>query len=887
MLRESVAWRIYRLCLRLLPGPFRSRWGNDMEAMYHYRMEEAKAGRGSPALEWIRCIADVVIMAIAERAGPGRFPPYGGREQERSPLVLDLRHALRRLTASPMSSVIVIATLALGIGVSTAGFSVVHGIALRALPYEQADRLVVPWPERNHNKCLVRMSEDAIPALESVSGIALWTFTLSGLAEPLEVTGAAVSTRHFDVLGVFPVLGRTFDPSEGGPGEGGVVILSHELWMSAFGGDPGVLGRTLRVSGHGHDQRVVIGVMPKGYRPVFGEPQLWVPLEVDPAIPFEADDSWYVNRRVARLAPGATIAQATRQMRTFALGVRERAPDRISEVQAETSSVRPLASFIVRDIASLLWVVLAAVFLVLLVATANCAILLMVRGEAQGQELAIRVALGAGRRRIRRMLLVECGLLGLAGGGIGTLVAFGLVRLFVEIAPPTFPRLGEVGIDGTVLVFALCATLAATLLGGLAPSLRPSRADATAALAQSHRSSSGRPISRLSTALVGIQVALAACVAFGSGLMVRSFEELLRVDPGLDASGVAALRPNPPQDRYPDAPQTLAFYESVLHRLRSLPDVESAGAIHLLPGTSGTWNFPTFPEGVEYPVGTPATSINFRAVLPGYFETLRIPMIRGIPFQASHERDGEKVVVVNEAFVDRFWPGEDALGKQIRLFEPDAPAFRVVGVVGDVRQHARAEPPRPEMYFTAHQYDDRVTLWLLVRFRSGEPLAHARDLRSAVWSVDGTVPVSRLLEFSAVMRSSTQTVESLSRLLSFFASLTLVLGAVSVYAITSHAAQRRRAEYAVRMALGGSRWDILRSSASECAAPAAIGTAVGLATALGLSGVLRSLIYGVSPTDPVTVGAVALILLGTAIMASLIPAWWVTRIDPVRVLQSE
>jgi predicted permease len=887
MFLDSVTRRIYRMSLRLLPRPFRIRWGDDMEALYNHRMEEAKAGRGSPALEWLRCVADVLIMAVVERAAPGGRGAHGRKEPTRFSLALDLRHAFRRLTGSPMSSVIVITTLALGIGVSTAGFSVVHGIALRALPYDHADRLVVPWPERNHNKSLVRMSEEAIPALESVSGIALWTFTLSGLAEPMEVTGAAVSTQHFHVLGVFPALGRTFDLSEGRPGEGGVVILSHEFWMSAFAGDPAVLGRTLRVSGHGHDQRVVVGVMPQGFRPVFGEPQLWVPLEADPGIPFEADESWYVNRRVARLAPGATLAQATEQMRTFARSVRERAPERISEAQVETSSVQPLAGFIVRGIASLLWVVLAAVFLVLLVATANCAILLMVRGEAQGQELAIRVALGAGEGRIRRMLLVESGLLGLAGGGVGTLLAFGLVRLFVGIAPSTFPRLGEVAMDRTVLVFALFATLTATLLGGLVPSLRASRTDATAALARSHRSSSGRPVSRLNTALVGVQVALAACVAFGSGLMVRSFEELLRVDPGLDPSGVVALRPNPPQDRYPDAPQTLAFYESVLNRIRALPEVESAGAIHLLPGTSGTWNFPTFPEGIEYPEGTPPTSVNFRAVLPGYFETLRIPVIRGISLQGSDRRDGERVVVVNQAFVDRFWPGEDALGKQLRLFEPDAPAFRVVGIVGDVRQHARAEPPRPEMYFTAQQYEDRVTLWLLVRFRSGEPLAHAGDLRGAVGSVDRDVPVSRLLEFSAVMRSSTQTVESLSMLLSFFASLTLVLGAVSVYAITSHAAQRRRAEYAVRMALGGSRWDVLRSSASECAAPAAIGTGVGLAAALGLSGVLESLIYGVSPTDPVTVGSVALILTGTAILASLIPAWWVTRIDPVRVLQSE
>jgi putative ABC transport system permease protein len=882
----SVGGWIYKLLLRVFPPPFRRRWGAEMETVFHHRLREAKTTGGSRVWVWIRSIADVATQAPAEWFGRGGEQTPQVRGRGHTPLATDLRHALKATVDAPIFTLIAVSTLALGIGVSTAGYSVMHGVLMRALPYRQPDRLVVTWPERNHNKSMIRMSAEAIPALESVSGIAPWTFTLTGQAEPMEVVGAAVSTHHFAVLGVQPALGRTFDPSESQPGHGAVVILSHGLWERVFGSDPEVLGRIIDLSGHGHERRVVIGVMPPGLRPVFGAPQLWVPLEVDPALPFEADDSWYVNRRVARLAPGANLDQANQQMRAFALRLRERAPDRISAAQAETSSVVPLRGFIVEGIDRLLWVVLGAVSLVLLVASANVASLLVVRGEARARELAIRVALGAGQWRIRRMLFVECGLLGLAGGSLGVLLTFGLIRAFAATAPPGFPRVEEVGVDGPVLLFVLAATLTSTLLAGLVPSIRAARADAAGTLCQSQRSACGTSISRLSTALVGIQVALAACVAVGSGLMLRSLEELLREDPGLDASGVVTFRPNPPGDRYPDAPRTLTFYESVLTRLRALPEVESAGAIHLLPGTGGTWNFPTFPEGVEYPEGTPPTSVNFRAVLPGYFETVRIPLIQGRYLESSDRGNGERVVVVNRAFANLFWFGEDPLGKTLRLFEPDAPAFRVVGVVGDVRQHSRAESPRPEMYFSAYQYD-RVTLWLMVRFRDREPLDHARAVKAAVWSVDENVPVTNVQEFSAVMRSSTRTTSSLAMLLSAFCVITLALGAVSVLGVTSHTAGRRRAEYGVRIALGASRWTLLCSSVAHSLTPAVVGVAAGLALASALSGIMESLVYGVKPMDTPTLATVAIVLLGTAALASAIPAWRACNVDPVRVLNSE
>jgi putative ABC transport system permease protein len=387
--------------------------------------------------------------------------------------------------------------------------------------------------------------------------------------------------------------------------------------------------------------------------------------------------------------------------------------------------------------------------------------------------------------------------------------------------------------------------------------------------------------------LLGIQVALAACVAVGSGLMLRSMDRLLRVDPGLQDSGVLTFRPNPPGSRYPDRLSALAYYEAVLERIRSLPDVESVGAINLLPGTSGTWNFPTIPEGVEYPEGTPPTSINFRAVLPGYSETVQVPLVSGRYLESSDRDDAERVVVVNQAFVDLFWPGELALGKHLRLFESTARPFRVVGVVGNVRQHSRAEQPKPEMYFTAQQWGQRLTLWMMVRFRDGTTLHHPGAIKEAIWSLDSDVPITGLQDLSTVMRSSTQTTGFIAIILSIFGSMALALGAVGVFGVTAFTVRRRRPEYGVRIALGASRLRLLCSAVAQSLGPAAVGLVAGLAGALAFSDVMKSVLFEVQPTDPATFAGVAFVLLGTAALASAFPAWRASGVDPVEVLNSE
>jgi predicted permease len=369
--------------------------------------------------------------------------------------------------------------------------------------------------------------------------------------------------------------------------------------------------------------------------------------------------------------------------------------------------------------------------------------------------------------------------------------------------------------------------------------------------------------------------------------MLRSMDRLLRVDPGLQDSGVLTFRPNPPGSRYPGGLSALAYYEAVVERIKSLPDVESVGAINLLPGTSGTWNFPTIPEGVEYPEGTPPTSINFRAVLPGYSETVRVPLVSGRYLESSDRDDAERVVVVNQAFVDLFWPGELALGKHLRLFESTARPFTVVGVVGNVRQHSRAEQPKPEMYFTAQQWGQRVTLWMMVRFRDGTTLHHAGAVKEAVWSLDSNVPITGLQNLSTVMKSSTQTTGFIAIILSIFGSIALALGAVGVFGVTAFTVRRRRPEYGVRIALGASRLRLLCSAVAQSLGPAAVGLVAGLVGALAFSDVMKSVLYEVQPTDHATFAGVAFVLLGTAALASALPAWRASGVDPVEVLNSE
>ncbi len=878
------AIRPYRALLRLLPEDLRSRFGHGMEEVFLLRLSNARSPVGKLWV-WARAAVDVGAVAAREGWTTMKTTTRGGGMDG---WTADLRHATRTLKRSPALTVLVVGTLALGIGTSTATFSVVRAVLLKPLPYAEPDRLVAVWPEQNFNTAMVRDLVAAAPALEAASGVSGWMFTLTGQGEPLQVDGARVSPGHFQLLGVRPTLGRDFRDEEGLPGNDGVAILSHGLWVRAFGADPSVIGSTVDLATNDRPRHTIVGVLPPDFRPVFGRPDVWVPLPLAPSLGLTTDSTWYVTDRVARLAAGASVEQATEQVRAFARDAHAQLDQAIRASSVDVAGVQPLRTHLAGRLGPVLWVALGAVTLVLLIACANVANLLLARGESRHADLSVRAALGAGRERVARLLLVESGLMGVLGGALGIALSFLLVRTAVRLAPSDFPRLGEIAVDPAVLAFGLLATTAATVVAGLIPALRASRAHAAAALAGQGRSASARTSSRLATTLVGAQVALALVVVIGSGLMLRSLGSMTSEDPGVDGRGVLVLRPSPPDGRYPSGLAFHAYYDQVLERVRGLPSVESASAIHLLPGTQDNWNFPTFIEGVDIVQGEVIPSVNFRVVWPGYFETVGVPVLLGRSLSVTDDASAELAVIVNQAFVDRYWPGEDPLGRELRLFSTGATPHRVVGVVQDVRQHGLARAPVPEMYFTHAQVTWNMSFWVVARVRAdGSPLTAAEDVRAAVWSVDPDVPIGGIDELASVIDQTAATTRFVTVVLGLFGALALLLAAVGVFGVTAYGVSRRIPEFGVRIALGASRSEIVRSALAGSIVATALGLGAGLVAASLSTEALAAALYEVEPTDPLTFGGVAALLLAVAALAALVPAWRAGRVDPVTALRGD
>ena len=800
----------------------------------------------------------------------------------------DVRYGLRSVRSAPGFSSMAIVTLALGIAASTATFSVVHSLLLRGLPFEEPERLVVVWPEVNANRAMTELADERMASLEGIAGMATWTLTLTGAGEPRELVGLLVSPRYFDLLGTRPVVGRSFAPTEDLPGAGGVAILSHHLWMSAFGGEAGVVGRTIDLGGSGYESRVVIGVMPPGVEEVGERVDVWIPLEGDPALGLAEDETWFVNERVARLAPGATLEQANADVSAYAAEVRAALPDFISEEDAIAATVRPLREYLTRNVRQAVLIALGAASLVLLIGCVNVANLLLARCDARARDLSVRAALGAGRSRLTRMLLAEAGILGAVGGALGVVAAYALARTIATRAPESFGGIGNVTVDPIVLLYALVVTALSTLIAGWIPALRVGRSEAIAALGGGARGSAANTGGRVTAVLVGGQIALAVVVTIASGLMLRSLTTLLAVDPGIDGAGVLAIKPNPPAGRYPDGPSFYDYYERVSARIAAVPGVESVGGIHLLPGTTSNWSFPTFPEGVTQEPGTPVNSVNFRVVRGDYFRTARVDVRAGRVVTDADRADTQPVVLVNEAFVNRFWPGEAALGRSLTIFTEGGTSYVVVGVVGDVHQHGRDVAPRPEMYFSHAQLPwNQMSMWLVARVRTGDPLDAVPGVREAIWSVDPDVPIADVTTLSDALGESTRSTRFVTLLLSAFGALALALCAVGVFGVTAYTSGRRRPEFGVRLALGSSRSQVIWSAARRSLAPVAAGLVVGLVTAALGTRIIASMLFGVAPTDPATFAAVALVLTGTAAAAAVVPAWRASRVDPVAVLGSD
>ncbi len=852
-----------------------------MESLCRYRLEAAGAGGWSSRMAWWRIVGDALVgagrewlLAGARSIGTGPWSPIS--------IGWDLRLAVRSIRRTPVVAGIAVLTLGLGIGAITTTFTVVDGVVLEPLPFEDPDRIVSVWPVANFNTAMVREVAEAVPALDAIAGISTWTAVLSGQGDPVEIDVGRVSPAFFRILGADPELGRPLALGDDLPDNSAVVVLSHPLWSTRFGSDPNIVGRAIQLSMDSLDVHTVVGVMNRAFRPPF-EADAWAPLVDDRSLSVVSDPTWFVNDRIARLAPGSTVAQASDQVRALAERLAPSVPNQFEIEQVAAANVVPLKDDLLRDADTALWALLGAVGLVLLIACANVANLLLARGEARQQTLAVRAALGANRASLVRLLLSEALVLGVAGGVLGVLMAVALTDAVVALAPPQVPRIQTVGVDWGVLTFALCVTLGATVVSGLWPAWRTSRQELVAGLGGSSRGAARLGSSRtVSQVLIAAEVALAVIVTLGSGLMLRSLDRLLSVEIGFEPAGVLAFRPNPLGSGRSGVDDFRQFYRTLMEELEAAPGVDGVGGVQILTGTRENWSFPTYPSGYEIPESGALPDVNFRAVLPGYFEALHIPLVRGRTIQAADRADAEPVVVVNEAFVREFWPGEDGLGNTLSVFGTENDRLRVVGVVGDIRQHALSQDPRPELYVPYMSWPWEMSAWIFVR--TAVPQALRADIRRIVDRVDPNVPVSGVEDLDVVLARSAAETRFFTVLLSSFGGLGLLLGAIGIYGVTAYSVARRRSEFGVRLALGSTRRGIVASALGRGIAPILVGAAGGVV--LGISGarVLRSYLYQIEPFDPLTLAGVTLALSLVATVALTVPAWRAGRVNPTEVL---
>ncbi|MGD8279509.1 MAG: ABC transporter permease [Gemmatimonadota bacterium] len=860
----------------------------EAELRFHIegRAEELMASGLSPDEAWAAARAafgDVErVRSELREIGRERARRQARREQVTG-FIRDVRMGLRRLRRSPGYTVVAVMTLALGIGASVAMFTVLNAVLLRPLPYPSADRLVRLWPSENYNITLSREVGTSLRSVQSFTGLSNWGLVLAGAGEPEVLNTAVVDAGYFDTFGVRPELGRAFLADETDPSTSGVVILSHALWERRFGGDPSVIGRTIRLSGYDHETREVIGVMPASHQTPQREADAWIPLHVRAGHTVVSDSSWYVNVVVARLAPGATVAGANAELRALAVRLREESPGRLDEETVRTASVVTLRDSEVGDVRGLLWTLLAAVGLVLLIACANLANLVLARAAGHRRELAVRTALGAGRARLVRQQVAEGAILAAVGAGSGLLLARGLLALARVSEASGLPLAGRLPVDGRVVAFTVAASVGALILFGLFPALRATGSGLRSDVRNWTRGGSrDRQSHRLNRLLVTAEIALATMLATGAGLVLASFVTLRSVDPGIDPSDVLAVEVQPQADRYGDE-RAVQYYSELTARLAALPGVEAVGGVQLLPFTYDNWAFPYLAEGQTAQPDVPLPSANFRIVTGDYFGAVDQPLLEGRVFTAADRAGTEHVIAINRTLADELWPGASPIGKQLAVF--GSMEMRVVGVVGDVRQHALDREPRPEMYVPFAQWGRNAQMVFMLE---GNRLGGlGPEIRQVVRSIDPDVPITTLRPLSDVLGQSLDQRRFVMAVMATFGLLALLLGAVGVYGVMSNLVGARIPDFGVRLALGARPGSVLLSALSSGMLPAGAGMVLGIIGAITVSGVLRGLLFGIGPLDPRTYITVAVVLFTVATLASWIPARRAARSDPLSVLRTD
>ena len=810
------------------------------------------------------------------------------------PVGFELRYALRRLRRAPTFSAIVIATLAMGIGASSAVFSIVNGVLLRPLGYSEPGQLVI----LNHYypSLPLTASVSAIgfqhyrDNIRSFSGVAAQTggaYNLTGAGEPERVRGSRVSAQFFSVLGIAPARGRTFRPDEEGPGHR-LVVLSDGFWRRRFEAKPDIVDSDISLNG---ENWTVIGVMPPGFEdPSNQQVEMWTPLAIAPEVYVPGNFTNEFLSVTARLKPGVTLEAADIEMRAYAELLKKDYPNSLPP--SWTLTTRSMMEVRTGGIRTPLLVLLGAVAFVLLIACANVANLLLARAAAREREIAVRTALGAARGDIVRQLLMECVVLSGAGGAIGLFLAWAGVRALVAMNPGNVPRLSELGVDGTVALFTLGLSVVTGVAFGLVPAIRTSREDLQSSLKDGGRSGTAdRGAHLLRRSLVVSEVALALTLLTGAGLLITSFSRLSQVDPGFDQQNLLTFNVALPQARYSNDTLRRAFFGEAIPKLAALPGVESASATSVLP-FSNNWSTGSFNvEGYITPQGGNSPWGDIRIVTPGFIETLRVPVKSGRSFVASDVATSPLVAVVDEELVRRFFkPGEEAIGRHV-WFGPATPdsstrLFTIVGIVGHTKHEGLDASARVQLYLPVAQIPNVAGMSVAIR-TTAAPLQATNAARGVIQAIDPQLPVSNVATMESLIESSLGQRRLSMFLLALFSGIALLLSSIGIYGVMSYAVAQRSRELGVRLALGASPQSLLGLVFRQGAVLTALGIVLGLGGAYGLTRLIGSQLFEVRATDPATFALVTAVLAAVAAVATLVPAWRATRIDPIVTLREE
>ena len=809
----------------------------------------------------------------------------------------DLRFGARTLARNPGFASVAVLTLALGVGANAAIFSVVNAVLLRPLPWSEPDRAVMIWSRWTaFDKTWVSDGEVNGYRRESktLQDVAAWgdgQVNLTGDGEPERVAYGSVTANVFSVLGVAPIMGRVFTPQEDVPNGPRVVILGYGLWQRRYGGDPGIVGRAIQINGSAYE---IVGVMPADFvLPTdFQNPApstLWIPDGWDAASTDHGSHGYYA---AARLKPGVTLAQARDDLHAIAQSWTDQGRyPRQMQFDAIPYSLR---DEVVGGVRRSIWLLFGAVAFLLLIACANVANLLLARAEARQREVAVRTALGASAARVFRQLLTESLVLATLSGAAGLALATIGVRALAAWNPSSVPRVAGASVDWRVLAFTAAIALVTTMVFSLAPAARLVRADVTDAMKEGGaNATTGGGRRRFRNALVVVEMALAVVLLIGAGLMLRTIWALQRIDLGFNPSGVLTQRIALPQTAYPESADVVNFYARLVDQLNSTPGIIAAGAARSLPLGSTIGDFGLVVDGYVPPPGTNAKG-DWQIVTHGYMEAMGERIARGRGIARTDTSDSQLVGLVNEEMARRYWAGRDPIGGRFRIgMRPDRPWVTVAGIVKDVHHNGLTDVVKEKFYIPHSQWHRSLGNAGLVRAMTivvktdGNPAALSPAVRNVIRGLDANLPVADVRPMTDVVGSAMSTPRFTSVLLSIFALLALVLSAIGIYGVLSYLVSRRTREIGIRVAIGAGRAQVLKMVLGSGVSLSLAGIAIGLVLAFGVTRVLGGLLHGVTPADPATFAAVAAALVGVAALASAVPAWRASRVDPVVALKSE